>query len=254
MQEAALDRHTLVNRTKQDCITHYSTSFGVKANVLVVAENTPMPNSSEPAGNSSVVAYQQVPATSSSGYQTWTCKDFVNLEHVSRAQNMCLEHKLTQQGLDDWVMFGHKTLYCLSEQQTGQKETCRLNYSLVILTGKSFEPTPDPLLSRAIAICCLSSIKCICVVALALWIREETLYTLGDAISSFLRQPDRHTKDMGVVAKAVVQNSRDWQTSVSTRWNPRSLRWYHAASWKRWLLTYSLYACIGMPCLQILTC
>ena len=106
--------------------------------------------------------------------------------------------------------------YCLSERV---KECCKLQFSLVIMI--------------VVIICNL--IKTICMGTIAWKQDPEPLVTLGDAISSFLDRPDVTTEGNCIIGRTRLENNKPWD-SISSIWEPKRLRWFRAASLRRWLV------------------
>ena len=106
--------------------------------------------------------------------------------------------------------------YCLSKRV---EEHCKLQFSLVIMI--------------VVIICNL--IKTICMSIIAWKQDSEPLVTLGDAIASFLDRPDVTTEGNCIVGKNRFEQSRNWRLLLS-RWDPKRLRWFRAASQRRWLV------------------
>ncbi|KAK4122382.1 hypothetical protein N657DRAFT_576349 [Parathielavia appendiculata] len=72
------------------------------------------------------------------------------------------------------------------------------------------------------------------------------LATLGDAISSFLQDPDPTTQGACLLSKSDVRHGR-WPLQESKFWVPRTHRWLRSVSGARWLATFSLWvACISL--------
>lgn len=215
MQKAALDTQTLVNLSKSDCLDLYTNLYSDRTNMMVVLEDGPT------KFNSSLLEWVYRPA---SWYHTnlgWLCFD-----GIAGGPFCTLTSRNTQSNFDHWYKYNRPVLYCLNMKTSGER--CRLNYSPIILT----------------AICCISSLKCICV-ALTAWYfhrQEETpLCTLGDAISSFLEVPDPLTSKMGVVSRDLLDQKEMWKSDAkSVLWDAKRRRWYSSASKRRWIFTMSL--------------
>ncbi|KAI0134218.1 hypothetical protein BJ170DRAFT_190905 [Xylariales sp. AK1849] len=81
--------------------------------------------------------------------------------------------------------------------------------------------------------------------------RTEVIYTLGDAIASFMRDPDPTTKDMCLATKHDFVSRRLWSkhwvkqwpspSREPREWRPEPKLWMSAASLKRWLIL--LFVC-----------
>ena len=71
--------------------------------------------------------------------------------------------------------------------------------------------------------------------------REATLVTLGDAISSFLDDPDPTTAGCRPADKDDFRTRRKWllltlSTNVTQKYEPKKYRWFRAASLRRWAI------------------
>ncbi|KAL8635766.1 MAG: hypothetical protein Q9228_006781, partial [Teloschistes exilis] len=105
--------------------------------------------------------------------------------------------------------------YCLSKQV---EELCRLQFS--------------PALLIIVIIC--NAIKASCMLLMIYQRDSEPLVTLGDAVASFLDEPDCTTRDNCVTTKYHFMNGT-W-TKGSKPWETQEHRWFKAASRKRWLV------------------
>ena len=107
--------------------------------------------------------------------------------------------------------------YCLSKRA---KENCKLQFSLTIMI--------------VVIIC--NMIKTVCM-AIISWKQDpEPLVTLGDAIASFLDRPDVTTDGHCIAGRTWFKDSRYWGFSHLSRWDPKILRWFRAASRRRWIV------------------
>ena len=105
--------------------------------------------------------------------------------------------------------------YCLSKRV---REHCKLQFSLTIM----------------IVVIVCNMVKTVCM-AMIFWKQDpEPLVTLGDAIASFLDRPDVTSERNCIAGRAQFENSRYWGLLLS-RWDPKRLRWFRAASQRRWL-------------------
>lgn len=103
-----------------------------------------------------------------------------------------------------------------------------------------------------IAVIVMNSIKAGCMFWTLRRHREPTLITFGDALASFLDQPDRCSEGRCLLSKSdLARASSPWKSSsVSARNKPSPRpyetlfrrRWFSAASQKRWILTICLCA------------
>lgn len=88
--------------------------------------------------------------------------------------------------------------------------------------------------SIMIFVCVLNLIKCLLICGTAYYTRKsELLVTAGDAVVSFLQNPDLHTQGMSTRSKQEIQQGVNWN-SEPRRWKTQKQRWYRAASLRRW--------------------
>ena len=105
--------------------------------------------------------------------------------------------------------------YCLSQPVEGY---CTLQFSLWIIV--------------IVIICNIT--KLACMMMLLLRQQAKPLVTLGDAVESFLETPDPTTGNMCLADKSEFSAKKPWSAASDT-YEPRQLRWFASASWKRWL-------------------
>lgn len=80
--------------------------------------------------------------------------------------------------------------------------------------------------------------------------KDATLVTIGDAIASYLDQPDELTKGRCLMSRTDIKDWKLQGTKDKPNTNPlpktffqdRAPRWFAAASRKRWITTFSLIA------------
>ncbi|KAI0147984.1 hypothetical protein F4776DRAFT_673287 [Hypoxylon sp. NC0597] len=139
---------------------------------------------------------------------------------------------------------------------------CRVQDPDTIRNQCRFEYSPPIMLT----ICVLNFIKAsvmLCIWAIRKWQDAErtdadkaVLYTLGDAIASFMRRPDATTADMGLATKEDFIRRRPWKNHLiklpltlnrePRDWKEQRNFWFKAASIRRWFVL--LFLC----CLTIL--
>lgn len=115
--------------------------------------------------------------------------------------------------------------YCLAEP-TDLTGMCQLQYSLVIM------------------LCVLAAnfTKLFCIVFILTTHLDQVLATIGDAISSFLENPDPVTIDRPFLSRGQALNFNINIPGKAAPYHPARLRWWQAPTWKRWLVT--LFLCI----------
>lgn len=79
------------------------------------------------------------------------------------------------------------------------------------------------------------------------WLNEVTLVTIGDAIQSFIRNPDPSTRGCCLLSKKSIKVL--WRKPARER-SPQRFRrtgraaWFHAVSRRRWLCSLGLYVVV----------
>ena len=200
------------NLTNEACIKLYKQEFVTdNANVLAVTsalnDSSWLLNSTYPA-----YVYAQNPE------ETWICSDTLYYTEtgtcdtsatLSEAANWTLGI-----GYDSYTR-GFPIQYCLS--QPAEKH-CTTQFSLLIII--------------IVIICNIT--KLACMIMLLLRQQAKPLVTLGDAVESFLETPDSTTENMCLADKSEFSTKKPWSATRDS-YEPRQLRWFAGASWKRWL-------------------
>lgn len=89
--------------------------------------------------------------------------------------------------------------------------------------------------SIMIFVCVLNLIKCLLICVTAYHTRKsELLVTAGDAVVSFLQNPDPQTQGMSTRSKQEFQQGVNWNSEPRS-WKSQKQRWYRAASLRRWV-------------------
>ena len=130
--------------------------------------------------------------------------------------------------------------YCLSQKV---EEHCQLQFSVSIMAFV--------IIANFLKICCM---------VYTLWsLRTPTLVTLGDAISSFLQEPDSTTVGRCTLSGKNVDKDEVWYKRVyddrtlrlagfesfpsrPEPWQEQSYHWFKAASRARWGISYTWWA------------
>lgn len=105
--------------------------------------------------------------------------------------------------------------YCLSKPM---EESCRLQFSLAIML---------------IVIGC-NLMKAICMLLTLHYNKAQPLVTVGDTVSSFLKDGGPATEGMCLAGKSKFL-ADDWTSGAGT-WQPQRHWWFVAASVRRWLI------------------
>ena len=131
---------------------------------------------------------------------------------------------LAEQG--EWEPFGFDVDYCLSENVP---ETCSYSGSVPIL----------------IVVIVCNALKVIVMLVTAFRLRGNSLITIGDAIESFLYQPDESTRGSCLLSRSDVSKMKfaSWKRKTASyrlrtlTANLQSFCWWRAASIRRWSFT-----------------
>ena len=123
---------------------------------------------------------------------------------------------------DEWIVGKKPIDYCLSRKT---EERCKLQFSLIIMV---------------FVIAC-NLVKMICMIVTIWKERVATLVTLGDAISSFLDDPDPTTAGCCLADKDSFTTRENWpiltlSTDITKKYVPKTYTWFHAASLRRWAI------------------
>ena len=114
-----------------------------------------------------------------------------------------------------WEVSGHEIDYCMVEKV---EEKCQLRFSLAIMLIVIF-----------------ANIIKATVMFITIWkFQTPTLVTIGDAIASFLDNPDETTAGMCLSTKKDFNGKGNWDNTFPREWIIRSSFWFNAASVKRW--------------------
>lgn len=113
-----------------------------------------------------------------------------------------------------FLMADKEVEYCLSQKVD---DLCRLEFAVPIM----------------IAVLACNFVKLFCMVVTIWKCREPTFVTLGDALSSFLDDPDRNTVGMCIATKKDFENG--WPDGEPKRWTVKKHFTYEAVGLQRWI-------------------
>ncbi|KAJ5937109.1 hypothetical protein N7466_003559 [Penicillium verhagenii] len=133
--------------------------------------------------------------------------------------------------------------YCLVEKAP---QSCKLEYSFQLV----------------IVVIAFNLSKIAILLFMWLGIQNSPILTIGDAIASFLRDPDPHSRRSCLLTKREVKSTSQYNGSVNTsnspRCEPRAFdpsrkRWSTAASTSRWTLSMLFWGLAVGACILLLT-
>ncbi|KAK0515276.1 hypothetical protein JMJ35_002655 [Cladonia borealis] len=197
------------NLTNEECLKVYTQVF-VTGNNNVLAVTSAL-NDSSTVLNSGYPLWQEIPSNMSGGFG-WVC----DKPHPCDEKTLVAEAANWTIAISDWKSVRTIPIqYCLSQPVEGY---CTLQFSLLIIT--------------IVIVCNLT--KWACMMMLLLRQQAKPLVTLGDAVDSFLETPDPTTENMCLADKRKFSAKRLWLATCDL-YEPKQLRWFAGASWKRWL-------------------
>ncbi|KAK3325813.1 hypothetical protein B0H66DRAFT_139429 [Apodospora peruviana] len=205
-------RSELVNLTAADCVKEFSGTFETTYSAALLITNL----------NSETSSLIQTSATRS------------NLPSTQRVGRRASHTGTTTTGksIPDLTLDKSSTQYCLA--QLGPDQTCDVSVNASLLC--------------AVALLNLVSVASLAAV-LFLTASFAPLATLGDAISSFLQDPDPTTRGSCLLSKTDVWQGR-WGsnfTQGAKYWVPKDHFWLSTASLPRWVFVLVIWlACAGL--------
>jgi hypothetical protein len=217
------------NLSVANCFARYADYFEPQGNVVILVKNESL---QAPADDSLLMYVTIIPRSDDWSKNLWA------------SGNGTQEFILTEPTGDVTTWFlgppRYEVRYCLAQPPASSSKVCRFEYCPWIM----------------VVVCILNLFKATTMLIIW-WLRkwqekkrdiakEQVLYTLGDAIASFMRTPDPTTKDMGLATRDNFLRKRTWSSRLVKQGpNPPlkpqpfhkvSERWYQAASWKRWII------------------
>ncbi|KAL2848199.1 hypothetical protein BJX68DRAFT_238683 [Aspergillus pseudodeflectus] len=164
----------------QECLDAYATNFQSKyGSVVLISDGFSGANSSM-----SRVYSQQVPSAhdnlETDPYR-WICAE----RRGMALEQPCSQYLSDIRSHDDWVVYGYKVDYCLADME-GEK--CTLEFSLPL----------------AIAVIGTNFVKAVLIVLATVLLSGAPILTVGDAIASFLRSPDKMAEGNCLLSRELV--------------------------------------------------
>jgi hypothetical protein len=212
------------------CLDAYAQDFQNSPSDLFVVtqDNVTYLNSSLPAVLYAEQVLNSLPAIDP---YSWICSQFPQTD-----TSLCSDHISSfKANISSWQPFGHQVDYCLTQGYVGvgpfnmMTGHCRVQLDLSV--------------SLIVGIVNLVQVILMCVSILGA--RNKPLLTTGDAILSFLEDPDSTTQSMSLLEKSDVQRfkfPKKAQAAQSLTWlsSPKSFmvtrrRWFTAVGKGRWI-------------------
>lgn len=218
--------------TNEDCIGLYAKDFVEdRRNVLVVVKNPPADD-----GSLLKVALNEFPEKITTAYNAfaWICD---NPELANQTGACCpnefgfipcskMTSKLADMA-DQWQTGGFEVDYCLSERVESE---CHLHFSLILMA----------------IVLGFNILKVIGIAYVAFRLGEAPLVTVGDAVESFIRHPDRTSEGLSLAShESVIASTKLGYSATAMRYDLVKRRFYEAATWKQWSFLLALFAIAG---------
>lgn len=213
-----------------ECFSAYETDFLSKYDSLVLI-TTGFNDTDEPGYSSlqdrvyklsTQTVWNPSYSTQTPAY-SWMCKNYGGYRHSSWSKT-CAD---ARPGVDDedWMVQDemlnqYKIQYCLAEKTA---EKCSLQYSFPL----------------AIVVIVANLAKAILIYLVAYRLRGDPLLTLGDAIASFLRNPDRSMAKSCLLTRQETTRRRIFMVARYFIYKPRPYvakpkRWWRSPAGARW--------------------
>jgi hypothetical protein len=205
---AAVLNGSLVKLDNSACMSKYANTFISNArNVLLVTTDT--------NPNNTFLSSRSWSSTDEVPYW-WLCGEGWDPTPYRNHEPVCTLAK-AHEGVSSWSVLTHPISYCLVQEV---EEECQLRFSLTIMI-----------------VVILANATKATIMILTWWkLRTPTLVTIGDAVTSFLDDPDLTTAGICLATKADIQKGTGaWKDQGAKRWIPKRHFWFRATSVKRWL-------------------
>ena len=217
--------------TPAQCLAVYATDFQTSSSTLflVSKDNLPGNNASLPAVMDAYSKGNTLPAVDPFA---WVCNQLPN----SGGKSVCADHVSSfKANISSWTPFNHSIDYCLTRyagfsKLLNQPENCRVQTDMSV--------------ALIVGIVSLVQAIILCIVVFAM--RKPPLLTQGDAVLSFLEDPDSTTAFMCLLDKADVQRFKGlkktshpdmevpkWLSSPK-RYNAKRKHWFAVVGLARW--------------------
>ncbi|KAI0475261.1 hypothetical protein GGR56DRAFT_645310 [Xylariaceae sp. FL0804] len=219
------------------CLRLYDNYFQPQGNVVVIVKNTTNP---EPSRGSLLLYVGIRPRSDDWAKDMWAVGNGTG-DFVANSPDL---------PVTTWYLGPkrYEASHCLVQPPDTLVTDCRLEYSSGIL----------------ITVCILNFTKALvmfCIWLLRKWQdpfqkdpEKQVLYTLGDAIASFMQCPDPSTKNMALATKHDFVATRRWKNRLVKQWpmpsteprvfQPDSRRWMAAGSLRRWIILLTACTCV----------
>ena len=202
---------------KTDCINNYAQDYLSTRSSLLLVLSTSSNNASAAVALAWEIYNSNINVEDGCAPDAypWICGAECNVPCQYRLHNVLDD-------VADWQPFGMNVDHCLSQTT---EEHCKLQFSLYLV----------------IVVIIFNFIKAILMGYLAFGLTDSPIMTIGDAISSFLKEADKTTKGCCLYSKRDFEVLRDdpdassmvW-VSGARKWTKNRKTWFSASSKTRW--------------------
>lgn len=217
LREYQDNQSSLQRLENKPCLEVYTAPYiSANSNLMLVTNSSNF--------NSSLLRYDPLvsPREDDSHTDDTFRDNILNTEFIAKPQSWSIyidEFGDISPSRSEWNLYITEQIhiqYCLSKPE---EEHCKLEFSLAIMI--------------VVIIC--NTMKAICMGIIAWKHDTEPLVTLGDALASFLDRYDTTTRGHCIRGKVHFEKRRAWDRHPS-RWDQNTMRWFRAASLRRWLI------------------
>ncbi|KAE8449001.1 hypothetical protein EG329_008589 [Mollisiaceae sp. DMI_Dod_QoI] len=189
-----------------DCMTAFATTFVNRYSEVLLVTNSTDTDSD---------VHDQVWIDTSQIPYAWICGDsYSSQPYLDKSAICTLATAIAN--VSRWELTGRPINYCMVNEVSLE---CKLNFSLPSM--------------MVVIIANIFKISIMSIIAFTH--RTNPLATIGDALSSFLQEPDPATRNMCLVTNSSFK-SKDWTSQHPGLWQPKRRRWFEAASIGRWCI------------------
>ncbi|KUJ12413.1 uncharacterized protein LY89DRAFT_722040 [Mollisia scopiformis] len=238
MQQNATNTKLYTQMNVSDCFTTYSDYFIALGDVIIVTKNDTR-HVQQQMNDTLLILASIIPNSDGWAKNQWAIENGTQASTKYRA-------KPPNGPVQTWYLGPsfYEVDYCLVQLPSTTADRCRFEYSPQIM----------------ITVCILNLIKT-SIMLVVWWLRKyqwtsrkdhekHVLYTLGDAIQSFVRHPEPKTEDMCLAGKSDFIRRRTRKTRFvkpelvlskePRKWKQQERHWASAASVRRWVLLISI--------------
>ncbi|KAF2709364.1 hypothetical protein K504DRAFT_353366, partial [Pleomassaria siparia CBS 279.74] len=195
-----------------ECINAYARQYQTRGNVLLVSE------SSNSSGLDQLISFY----SGCGGHGKWVCSC-----SGPNSPPCDMDPTINELRSDptSWSPMKFPVSYCLSERAP---ERCKVQSSLHL----------------AIVVIVLNLVKAFVMFILATQTKETPFMTVGDAIASYIEEPDYETRDMCLASRAELKKQQAFWIKGSRPFEPKRERLFASASTTRWAFCVVIYVLV----------